>query len=241
MATVRVHRGKWVADFRDQHGRRRHEVPKGRFSTKALEKRAAQELLARRLEELREKRYRAFGEKPAFSRLADLFLASKVRARKTTIDGYRELIDCYLRPYFGTQKADEITSFDIEQFRDEMAVAVPMRVQEAREQRERELRATNPEFCLRTLRPGPRTTNKSLTLLVGIMGYGCRHKFVNGNPALKLEKLKEPEGESRVIEENVLTPAELRQAIDAAIEPWRSPIMFGVFTGARRSEIVGLQ
>jgi Phage integrase, N-terminal SAM-like domain len=206
MATIRLHRGKWIADFRDQTGHRRLEAPKGPFSSKALEKRAAQELLAQRLEEVRQKTYRSFGEKPAFSRLADLFLGSKVRARKTTIDGYRELIDCYLRPYFGSRKVDEITSFEIEQFRDEMAVGVPARVQRARELRERELKDKNPKTRLQPLRPGPRTTNKCLTLLVGIMGYGCRHKFVSGNPALKIEKLKEAEGEARVIEENVLTP-----------------------------------
>jgi hypothetical protein len=44
---------------------------------------SASRLLARRLEELRERRYRAHGDKPDFSRLADLFLTSNVRARKT--------------------------------------------------------------------------------------------------------------------------------------------------------------
>lgn len=44
-----------------------------------------------------------------------------------------------------------------------------------------------------------------------------------------------------MIEGNVLSPQELRRAIDAATEPWRAPIMFGVFTGARRAEILGLQ
>jgi hypothetical protein len=43
----------------------------------------ASRLLARRLEELRERRYRAHGDNPDFSRLADLFLTSNVRARKT--------------------------------------------------------------------------------------------------------------------------------------------------------------
>src|SRR4051812_17493201 len=125
MAIVRQYRGNWVADFCDQNGRRRIETPRGPFTSKALQKRAAQEILAQRLEEVRQKTYRNFSEKPDFSRLADLFLGSKVRVRKTTLDGYRELIDCYLRPYFRTRKVDEITSFEIEQFRDEMAKGVP--------------------------------------------------------------------------------------------------------------------
>jgi hypothetical protein len=33
MATVRKNRGHWVADFRDQNGRRRIEAPKGPFET----------------------------------------------------------------------------------------------------------------------------------------------------------------------------------------------------------------
>lgn len=242
MATVRQYRRNRVADFRDQNGRRRIETPRGPFISKALQKRAALELLAQRLEEVRQKTYRTFSEKPDFSRLADLFLGSKVRVRKTTLDGYRELIDCYLRPYFRTRKVDEITSFEIEQFRDEMAKGVPASVQRERDARERQLRETPPpNASLRVLRPGPRTTNKCLTLLVGIMRYACRHKFASSNPVLEIEKLKESEGEARVIEENVLTPQELRRAIDSATEPWRTPIMFCVFTGARRAEILGLQ
>ena len=41
MATVRKYRERWVADFRDQHNRRRIEAPKGPFENKAVEKRAA--------------------------------------------------------------------------------------------------------------------------------------------------------------------------------------------------------
>lgn len=241
MATVRRYRGRYVADFRDQHGRRRIERPRGPFETKALEKRAAQDLLSERLKEVASKRYRSVTEKPTFSRLADLFLANKVRARKTTLEGYRELIDCYLRPYFATRRADEITSFDIEQFRDELAAAVPHPILQARKQRERELQMTNPGARLRPLRPGARTINKCLILMVGIMGYAARHRFATGNSAEGIEKLKEREGESRVIEENVLTPAEIRLVIDAAVDTWRLPIMFAAVTGVRKAEIAGLQ
>lgn len=161
MASVRQHRGTWVADFRDQTGRRRIGTPHGPFTSKALQKRAAQELLAQRLEEVRQETYRTFSEKPDFSCLADLFLGSKVRVRKTTLDGYRELIDCYLRPYFRSRKVDEITSFEIEQFRDEMATGVPAIVRRDREARERQMRETDPTASLRELRPGPRTTNSA--------------------------------------------------------------------------------
>lgn len=241
MATVRKYRDRWVADFRDQHGRRRLEVPEGPFETKALEKRAAGELLQRRLTEVKAHSYTLERERITFAALCDLFLASKVRARKTTLDGYRELIECYLRPYFGPRKVETITRLDVEAFRSEMAKGAPLAVRCAREAREAELKAMDPRARLRPLKPGSRTTNKCLTLLVGIMGYGVQHGLANRNAAEGMEKLPMKEGEGRVIEQNVLTPAELRQTIDSATGVYRVPIMLGALTGARQAEILGLQ
>src|SRR5437016_3675865 len=95
MATVRQYRGRYCADFRDQNGRRRIEVPEGHFETRAAEKRAAGELLELRLGEVKQHTFTPDRQRLAFAALCDLFLASKVKARKTTLDGYRELIDCY--------------------------------------------------------------------------------------------------------------------------------------------------
>lgn len=89
MATVRQYRGRYVADFRDQHGRRRIEVPEGSFETKAEERRAAQELLARREAEKKANTYTPDRQRMRFGQLCSLFLESKVKARKTTLDGYR--------------------------------------------------------------------------------------------------------------------------------------------------------
>ncbi|HEY4644949.1 MAG TPA: hypothetical protein VIH25_01580, partial [Steroidobacteraceae bacterium] len=103
------------------------------------------------------------------------------------------------------------------------------------------MQTANPGARLWRLKPGARTINKCLILMVGIMGYAARHGFATGNAAEGIDKLKEPEGESRVIEENVLTPAEIRLTIDVAADPWRLPIMFAAVTGARKAEIAGLQ
>src|SRR5688572_11962306 len=99
MATVKLYRGRHVADYRDQHGRRRIEAPKGYFESKALEKRAAQELLSKRLAEVHSGSYSATTQKLTFAELCDLFLPSKVRIRETTLSGYKMEIDCYLKPY----------------------------------------------------------------------------------------------------------------------------------------------
>jgi hypothetical protein len=115
VATVRQYRGRYVADFRDQHGRRRIEVPEGPFETRAEEKRAAKELLDLRLREVKGQTFTPDRQRLGFAGLCDLFLASKVQARKTTLDGYRELITCYLVPYFGvSRKAETLRRFDVE-------------------------------------------------------------------------------------------------------------------------------
>ena len=99
----------------------------------------------------------------------------------------------------------------------------------------------DPSARLRPLKPGARTTNKCLTLLVGIMGYAVRHGFAARNAAEDMEKLPVREGESRVVEQNVLTPAELQRVMDATIAPYRMPIMLAANTGTRQAEVLGLQ
>jgi hypothetical protein len=85
-------------------------------------------LLDRRLNEVRAGSFLSASERPSFGRLCELFSASKVAARKTTLDGYRELIDCYLLPYFGENRAlESITRLAVEQFRAEMASGAPPR------------------------------------------------------------------------------------------------------------------
>jgi hypothetical protein len=190
VATVRQYRGRYVADFRDQHGRRRIEVPEGLFKTKAEEKRAASELLQLRLGEVKLHSFTPDRQRLDFGGLCRLFLASKVKARKTTLDGYRELIDCYLVPYIGSgRKVETLTRFEVEQFRNDMAKGTPLPVAKAREQRILELRAHSERVRLRPLKPGPRTTNKCLTLLVGIVGYAVEHGFMSRNIAESMDKL----------------------------------------------------
>jgi integrase len=71
------------------------------------------------------------------------------------------------------------------------------------------------------------------------MRYGCRHKYISANPVQGIEKLRIPTN-SR-IRENVLMPHELQRLVDHSVDPWKGPIMFAVYTGARRGEIVGLK
>lgn len=241
MASVRKYRDRWVADFRDQHGRRRIEAPKGPFESKALEKRAAKELLDQRLAETRAHTYTPSRERLTVNALAERWLQSKVRARATTLDDYRIMLDSYVLPYFGARKVESLRRLDIEQFRADLAAGVPDSIRMAREAKLRALQQDNERARLKPLAPGARTVNKCLGVIAAMLGYAERHGLVTRNEARRLEKLPTAQGEGRVIEQNVLTPAELRKVIDAASEPHRIPIALAVYTGVRQAEALGLQ
>jgi hypothetical protein len=132
-----------------------------------VEKRAAQELLNQRLGEVRQNVFAADRQRMQFGRLCKLFLLSKVKIRQTTRDGYQELIDCYLIPCFGAErKVETLTRFEVEQFRNAMAKGAPPAVVKTREELIEQLKTQGSRKRLRPLKPGPRTTNKCLTLLV---------------------------------------------------------------------------
>lgn len=241
MATVRLVRGTWCADFRDQHGRRRIEKPKGVFESKALQRRTAQELLTRRLVEIGAHTFVPDRQRVRFGELAKLWLASKVRARATTLSDYKIMLDCYLLPHFADRKVETLTRLDVERFRDTMAAGVPDVVQLAREAREKALREQDPSARLKPLKPGPRTTNKCMGILVAMLRFAVQRDLITRNVAAGLDKLPTAAGEDRVIEQNVLTPAELRQVIESAADPHRIPIALAVYTGMRSAEVLGLQ
>ena len=222
MATVRQYRGRWCADFRDQHGRRRIEAPKGPFESKALERRAAQELLAGRLAEVQRNTFTPHRERVTIEKLAELWLASKVAARATTLDDYRIMVESYVLPWFAGRRVEGITRLDIETFRAGMAQGTPERVRLARDAKREALRTEDADAYLKDLKPGPRTTNKCIAVLVQMLNYATEHGLAARNVAANTERLPTAAGEQRVIESNVLTPGELRRVIDAAVDPYGS-------------------
>ncbi len=244
MATVRKYRGRWVADFRDQHGRRRIEAPKGAFETMAVERRAAHALLQRRLAEVQAHTFTPGRQRLTFAELAKRWIESKVKIGQSTLDDYNTMLECYLLPYFGRRKIESISRMDIEQFRSEMsAEQLPAVITAARDAKRLELQAQNPNARLKPLKPGPRTTNKCLGILVSIFGYAGDHQLLTHNPATRIEKLPSEQGddESRVIVENVLSPDELRAVLAHSLDPYRIPIALAIFCGLRISEVLGLQ
>jgi hypothetical protein len=94
MATVKLYRGHWVADYRDAHKRRRIEQPKGYFKNKSEEKRAAHALLADRLAEVADGIVHE--GRGTFEDAATRWLKAKVRVRPSTKRSYEQLVACYL-------------------------------------------------------------------------------------------------------------------------------------------------
>jgi integrase len=109
MACVTKRRGKWVLDFRDQHGRRRWET----YETK----REAEDARAERRGQVKHRRYRAPSELPTFSAVAADWFGTKMDRAPATIDGWRNHIRHHLDPVFGPRRIDLIELVDIERFK----------------------------------------------------------------------------------------------------------------------------
>lgn len=236
MATVRNYRGRWVADYRDALKRRHIESPRGPFESKALEKRAAQELLAKRQAEISANTYIAPNMEMRFADLCTQFLASKRAVRRvTTLFDYEQVIRAYLVPMFGHMRLREITPATVERYKGELLGGLPERVRLARVQRVAAIKEAGLRQHVGVLKPGPRTVNKSLTVLHTILGYAERMELVVRNPVRGIERAACNQRKARI-----LTPQQLRAVIDHAPEGFRLPIMFAVFTGCRSGEIRAL-
>ncbi len=258
MATVRKYRGVWCADFYDQHRRRRIEKPKGDFPNKALEKRAAQELLAQRLAEIATGDYQSGRSRLTFSQVCDRYLDYKANLSPATWRGYVSLVDLYLRPYFGAMKVAAVRSNDVERFRAELLAGTPPSVAAAFAAR---VSASRPGLAQARARqrakrtgPGVRTINKCLTLLVMIFNYAERHRWVDHNPAEHVEKLRVPHDDAAApLDSNVLSPDEVARLLAAAEGPrrdrtgrlistnYRLLIKVALRSGLRAGELLGLR
>jgi integrase len=253
MATVKLYRGHWVADYYDANKRRRIEKPEGRFEDRTQEKRAAQALLDERLSEV------ANGVIPegrrSFEDAATRWLKSKVGVRPSTRRGYEQLITCYLIPYFGPRKIRSIHVTDIERFRAELREGQPDSIKQAFAERQLQakpgLAAARAKQRAEKVKPGTRTINKTLTALTMIFNYAMRNQWVDRNPADYVEYARDERPlEERPLDFDILTPSEIAKLRDFAKAPsyrrgkavtnnYRLLITFAVFTGCRVGEILG--
>ena len=258
MATVRLHRERWVADYNDQYGRRHRERPQGPFANKAQERRAAQRLLERRLAEIERGTYSVDNARITFAEAFALFMASKLSIRSTTRRSYVSLFGCYLDPCVGDKPVQQLSAFDIERLRNDLMAGRPPPVEEAfarRLMQERPgLSRARAKQRASKVKPGLRTISKCLTLLSMVLNFCCRRRLIDHNPAAHIEHPRaKPTLDADIIDANVLSPAEVKRLIDAA-EPvrrdargaiatpnYRLMISTAVHTGLRSGELRGLK
>ena len=253
MATVKLYRGHWVADYRDAHRRRRIEQPKGYFKSKTEEKNAAHALLADRLAELTEGIVHE--GRGTFADASARWLKSKVRIRPSTQRAYEQIVSCYLVPYFGDRKLRLITVADIERFRTELGQGLPDLVKQAFVTRLLLARPGLAEARAKQradqVKPGRRTINKALTVVSMIFNYALRNQWVTRNPTEYVDHARDERPlEEQPLDMDVLTPQEILALREAAGAPtyrknrlvtnnYRLMISFAVFTGCRMGEILG--
>lgn len=205
MACVRRRRGKWCLDYRDQQGRRHWETTSGN-------RKAADRLLAQRLQEIGRGTYAPVREQVTFDEAAASFLAHcEGQVRDTTLKDYACCLRLHLTPYFSGWKLRAIQRHCVEAFR------------------------------ARLLDKGiPRTVNKCLTLLGQLCRYAIRHGWLETNPAEGTRLRMGSRRSHDLVEGSVLTVSEINALLGAAEGHWRVIIMAAVLTGLREGELLGL-
>ena len=147
---VSKRRGKWTLDYIDQHKQRRWE-------TTNLNKRDAERLLAKRLQEIGRGTFEAKSDEKTFDEAVEHYRAAHLATniRSTTRKDYESCLRCHILPYFGGIKLRAITSAMVERYRGRLLEDGA----------------------------GRRTVNKSLTQLGSVFRHAVKHGWMEANPA----------------------------------------------------------
>ncbi len=236
MGCVRWRRGRWVLDFRDQHGIRRREATK---YTRQEDYEKAVKLLGKREQETGEGQYLAKSAQKRFEDLAKAFSEAhiKVNLRHTSKRDYEGRLNNHLVPVFRGMKINTISVERVEQFRADLLAKIQS---EHRIKCEKNNRTGCPHRDV-----GVRTVNKVLTLLGSMFRYAIKHRWASFNPASHVAKLKkERRNTYAVTEDQILRPDEIKVLLskyEPDDERWRMMVKTAILTGLRESELFGLR
>ncbi len=208
MATVRMYRRHWVADYYDANQRRRIERPEGHFKRAREELQAAQILLADRVAEVADGMVHQ--GRGTFEDAATRWLKSKVRIRPSTRRSYEHLLVCYLIPYFGDRKLRLIQVTDIERYRAELSQGIPDAIRQAFITRllkaKPGLAEARAKQHANRRKLGRRSINKALTVLSMVFNYAVRNQWLMRNPAKYVSQARDERPlEQRPLDMDVLT------------------------------------
>ncbi len=177
----------------------------------------AEQFLTKRLHEIGRGEYQAPKEEKTFAELAEAYTRAHIdtNVRESTAKDYRTNLRLHLEPRFGRVKIRAITPEMVEYWRMWML-----------------------EHGI-----GRRTINKCHTLLGAMLRYAERHNWAARNVAAAVPKLREGREHDgdEPLEDNVLTPDEVRVLLKHADEPWRVLLHMAIATGLRQGELLGLQ
>lgn len=230
MACVRKRRGKYVLDYFDQNGKRKWE-------TTELNKRDAETLLRKRLDEIGKGEYQAPNEYKTFEEMVEAYKAEVYpNLRDTTRKDYDIRINVHLLPpkekveegafSFSGWKIRSITPEVVSNFKAKLLdrfkerTAARLRELEARlEEATRKQKGEESVIIseqiskLKRLEEvsGGRTTNKCLILLGAMFAFAIGRRWMTYNPAVDVDKLKEESLDNEsVVDVNILKPEEIR-------------------------------
>jgi len=198
---------QYVVVYYDAGGRRRWE-------TIGPNKREAQQVLAERMFERRNGKFRF--TKPAISFAAfeqqwqEDFLAVQCqlgRMKPSTQASRESVLATHIRPFFGSRLLREI---DLSLIREFVKALIAKEL-------------------------SPKTIGNVLGILKTMCKHAVQWGYLDVSPAQYVER---PHGEER--EMTVLTPEEICRLIEAAAEPWRTLWLCLVLTGMRRGELLAL-
>jgi integrase len=214
----------WKIKFSDATGRQVKETL-GRESDGWTDAKARAELEARLVDVRREGLTKAPG-RITFAVLADEWLATyptKRALKRSTTDGYRSIVETHLKPNLGHLRVADLDVGHLERY-----IAGMLRAGAA-----------------------PRTCNRHLNVMHGILKTARRQRLVRENVAELVERPPEPRLRWRI-----LTPAEIARVESALVtlaadtdneqerrwvEQARVVFVFVYATGLRRGEVLGLR
>ena len=225
MACIRKRRGKWILDYRDQHGKRHWETVEGN-------RKDAEKVLADRIQEIGKGDYQSVKDQKTFNELAEVYRKTHVNVnlRASTRKDYDGRIDLHILPYFSNIKLQRITPEMVEKFKGHLL----------------------EHFAQQTKRKdvhdevGRRTINKCLTLLWSIFKYGIKLRWMSYNPVEGVARLKTGTSykDEELEEDNILRPEEIKRLLSVftpSDERWRMIVLTAILTGLRQGELLGLK
>lgn len=219
MGSVRFNtqRKTWFIDYVDATGQRtRQTIASGEDG-----RRLARKVLAQREAEAQLRIHRMpAAQTPRFADFAAEWL-ERQRARQLkpkTLEAYEDAL-AHLLPAFSEFHIGAISRRDVDAFLVAQTKATRIR------------RKQSVPYA-------PRTINKHLVVLKGILEAAVEHGYLPENPARKVGHLKEPDREEGL---HFLEPKEIERLLGVAGEPWRTLYLLAIHTGLRRGELLGLR